>query len=181
MNNKNEKMEATKEANILEAIGIGEALCILDNIDLTKKPKPIETDFIYKLVYATEETEKQTRPLQYAKIEAIKNIVDSLNLSYSYKFNKYYYLINKNDFDNINDFKARQKFNSKGKIQTINLNNIDKAYNGLMFYYLNLKTSKKIELTEAEKKLYTMFIEAYNKAKKAVEAKAEAKAEVANK
>lgn len=178
--NKNEKMEATAEANILEAIGIGEALCILDNIDLTKKPKPIETDFIYKLVYATEETDKQIKPEQYARIEIIKDIVDSLNLDYSYKFNKYYYIINKNDFANINDFKTRQKLNSKGKIQTINLNNIDKVYNGLMFYYLNLKVAKKIELTEAEKKLYSMFIEAYNKAKKAVEAK-EAKTEAKNK
>lgn len=96
-----------------------------------------ENDFIARLVICYENTEKEKNQAVYNDLIEYTKKLDLITFNYKCKENKYFYLLNKNDFENIADFEKLQSLfckkdkNNNIKPLTINLKNFNNCKNFL--------------------------------------------------
>lgn len=92
-----------------------------------------ESDFVARLVICYEDEEKTKNQDVYNELVGYTHKLDEINFSYKCKENKYFYLLNKNEFEKQEDFeKLKNMFGKKDKkgnikIFTINLKNFNQA------------------------------------------------------
>lgn len=92
-----------------------------------------ESDFVARLVFCYENEEKTKNQDVYNELVGYTQQLDKINFPYKCKENKYFYLLNKNDFEKEEDFtKLQNMFRKKDKngnikIFTINLKNFNQA------------------------------------------------------
>lgn len=92
-----------------------------------------ESDFVARLVICYENEDKAKNQDVYNELVRYTQQLDKINFSYKCKENKYFYLLNKNDFQNQADFEKLQNMFGKkdktGNIKnfTINLKNFNRA------------------------------------------------------
>lgn len=107
-----------------------------------------ENNFIIRLVICYEENDKAKNETNYNKLLEYIKILNNLTFEERRKENKYFYLLNKKDFENETDFlKLKQMFSKKDKndnykILTINLNNLAK-YEKLLQSAINIEIENK--------------------------------------
>lgn len=89
-----------------------------------------KTDFIARLVICYTEDEKSKKNNEYETLKEYTQALDNINFDYRTKDNKYFYLLKKQDFENIQDFETMQQMfckkdkNGEYTPLTINLNNL---------------------------------------------------------
>lgn len=92
-----------------------------------------ESDFVARLVICYENEEKAKNNDVYNELVRYTHKLDEINFAYKCKENKYFYLLNKNDFAKQEDFEKLQNMfgkkdkNGNTKIFTINLKNFNQA------------------------------------------------------
>lgn len=86
-----------------------------------------EANFLIRVVICYENTDKNNE--NYTKLMNVMEQLNNVNFVEKRKANKYFYLLNKNNFENKNDFTTLQQMfckkdkNDNFKIITINTNN----------------------------------------------------------
>lgn len=86
-----------------------------------------EANFLIRVVICYEDKDKNNE--NYTKLTQTMNELNKINFVEKRKANKYFYLLNKNDFENKTDFEKLQQLfckkdkNDNYKIITINTNN----------------------------------------------------------
>lgn len=95
--------------------------------------KIVESEFIARLVICYENVDKEKNQDIYNELMDYTKKLDLLTFNYKCKENKYFYLLNKNDFENQKDFEKLQILfckkdkNDNYKPFTINLKNFRQA------------------------------------------------------
>lgn len=89
-----------------------------------------KNDFIARLVICYTEDEKSKKNNEYETLKEYTQALDNIDFDYRTKDNKYFYLLKKQDFENIQDFETMQQMfckkdkNGEYTPLTINLNNL---------------------------------------------------------
>lgn len=111
-----------------------------------------QQDFVCRLVICIETVEREKHQQENELLKHYENELNKIDFNYRVKENKYIYLLNKREFPTETDFqKTREQFlTKKGKILTINFNNLVKNRNLLDLALKVLKGNR--ETTETPKK-----------------------------